>query len=190
VNVSGREVREPRYLEHVREALQSSGLPPHRLVLEVTENVLIGNDTATIRCLRALKDLGVLIAIDDFGTGYSSLSYLQQFPVDIIKIDKSFIDHLGASGGESPLSRAVVTLGNALSIRTVAEGIETSEQLARLRELGCPYGQGYLFARPLPASGVAPLLNRFLGPSQTVQETPLLLSGALPAPVSGPPTCL
>ena len=186
VNVSGREVREPRYLEHVREALAFSGLPAHRLVLEVTENVLIGNDSATIQSLRALKELGVLLAIDDFGTGYSSLSYLQQFPVDIIKIDKSFIDRLGAPGGESPLSRAVVTLGNALSIRTVAEGIETSDQLTRLRELGCPYGQGYLFAKPLPANGVTPWLNRLLGPSEDVPEIPLL-SSALESPVSSPP---
>ena len=159
VNVSGRELREEGYVEIVRRALAVSGLPPHRLILEVTENILVANDRTTIDALHALKRLGVLIAIDDFGTGYSSLSYLHQFPVDIIKIDKSFIDHLGVSGEESPLSQAVVTLGAALQLRTIAEGVETDGQFRRLRELGCPYAQGFLFAQPLSSSGVSPYLS-------------------------------
>ncbi|HEX9564521.1 MAG TPA: EAL domain-containing protein [Gemmatimonadaceae bacterium] len=160
VNVSGRELREPAFVEHVRLALGSSGLAPHRLVLELTENILVGNDQSTIDRLRALKELGVLLAIDDFGTGYSSLSYLQQFPVDIIKIDKSFVDDLGILGDESPLSRAVVSLGSALSLRTIAEGVETEGQFTRLRELGCPYAQGYLFARPLAGADVPSFLRK------------------------------
>ena len=167
VNVSGRELREPAYVEHVREALQRSGLPPHRLILEVTESILVGNDTTTIERLQALKGLGVMLAIDDFGTGYSSLSYLQRFPVDIIKIDKSFIDHLGIQGSESPLSLAVVSLGSALSLRTIAEGVETEGQFDRLRDLGCPYGQGYLFAKPLPAADVSTFLTQRDAPSAT-----------------------
>jgi diguanylate cyclase (GGDEF)-like protein len=163
VNVSGREIREPAYVEHVRSALRESGLAPHRLILEVTENVLVGNDSTTIDRLCDLKALGVLLAIDDFGTGYSSLSYLQQFPVDIIKIDKSFIDQLGVVGSESPLSRAVVSLGGALSIRTVAEGIETEVQYGRLRELGCGFGQGYLFAKPLPPVSVPAFIREHSG---------------------------
>lgn len=159
VNISGRELRERTIVDDVRGALTASGLAPNRLILEVTESTLVGNDSATIERLHALKDLGVLLAIDDFGTGYSSLSYLQQFPVDIIKIDKSFVDHLGSPGAESPLSLAVVSLGGALSVRTVAEGIETESQYKRLRELGCPYGQGYLIARPLPAGGVGEFIR-------------------------------
>ncbi len=166
VNVSGRELREASYVDHVRQALEASGLPPDRLILEVTENILVGNDKATIERLRALKTLGVLLAIDDFGTGYSSLAYLQQFPFDIIKIDKSFIDKLGIQGEESPLSGAVVSLGSALRLRTIAEGVETVEQYDRLRELGCLYGQGFLFARPLPAGWVMPVLQRGLGEEQ------------------------
>jgi diguanylate cyclase (GGDEF)-like protein len=178
VNVSGREIREPAYVDNVRSALRESGLAPHRLILEVTENVLVGNDSTTIDRLRALKALGVLLAIDDFGTGYSSLSYLQQFPVDIIKIDKSFIDHLGVVGSESPLSRAVVSLGGALSIRTVAEGIETEVQYERLRELGCGFGQGYLFAKPLPPVSVPTFIREHAGSApegSTLEagETPL-----------------
>ena len=159
VNVSGRELREPDFADHVRRALKSSGLPPERLVLELTENILVANDQAMIDMLKSLKALGVQLAIDDFGTGYSALSYLQQFPVDIIKIDKSFIDSLGHDGEESPLSRAVLSLGTALSMRTIAEGVETRGQFGRLRELGCHYGQGYLFAKPMPAQGVPSFLK-------------------------------
>lgn len=170
VNISGRELREASIVGHVRDALANSGLPAHRLILEVTESTLVGNDTPTIERLRALKALGVLVAIDDFGTGYSSLSYLQQFPVDIIKIDKSFIDHLGISGEESPLSRAVVSLGGALSLRTVAEGVETEGQHERLRELGCPYGQGYLFSRPLAAASVDDFLGTAVRSTRSLRE--------------------
>jgi diguanylate cyclase (GGDEF)-like protein len=159
VNMSGYELREPSYVDAVRRALAVSGLPPHRLILEVTENSLVGNDSATIDRLHALRNLGVKLAIDDFGTGYSSLSYLQQFPIDILKIDKSFVDRLGLQDTESPLACAVVTLGSTLSLRTIAEGVETEGQFDRLRDLGCLYGQGYLFARPLSNAEVSQLLQ-------------------------------
>jgi diguanylate cyclase (GGDEF)-like protein len=158
VNISGRQIRESQFSEDVQQALTASGLAAEQLILEITESVLVRNDEATIRRLWDLKRLGVKLAIDDFGTGYSSLAYLQEFPVDILKIDKSFTDHLGVGGHESPLSRAVVSLGNTLSIRTVAEGVETQAQWTRLRELGCGYGQGYLFTRPMPAGQVATYL--------------------------------
>jgi diguanylate cyclase (GGDEF)-like protein/PAS domain S-box-containing protein len=163
VNVSARELREPDFVDGLRRTLVETGLSPQRLVLEMTENVLVANDTITLQRLRDLKKVGVQLAIDDFGTGYSSLSYLHQFPVDIIKIDKSFIDHLGEAGMESPLSRAVVSLGSVLSIRTVAEGVETEDQFRRLKELGCPLGQGYLFARPMPGEAIAALLAERAG---------------------------
>ena len=166
VNVSARELRENGFVDGIRLLLEETGLAPQRLVLEMTENVLVANDSTTLQRLHALKEIGVLLAIDDFGTGYSSLSYLQQFPVDIIKIDKSFIDGLGGQQPESPLSRAVVSLGRVLSIRTVAEGVETEDQFRRLRELGCPLGQGFWFARPMTCDSVTTLLsNRLTSPA-------------------------
>jgi len=158
VNISGREIREPGFVAGVREALHATGLIPSRLTLEMTENVFVGHESATIDHMIALRKLGVRIAIDDFGTGYSSLSYLQQFPVDILKIDKSFVDRITMGDEESTLSRAVLALGSALGIRTVAEGIETDAQYECLRELGCELGQGYFIARPLEAERAAKFL--------------------------------
>jgi diguanylate cyclase (GGDEF)-like protein/PAS domain S-box-containing protein len=149
VNLSGRQIQSPTLVADVREALEGSGLPPEQLVLEITESVLVHNDQETLDRLWELKRLGIQLAIDDFGTGYSSLAYLQRFPVDILKIDKSFTDRLGAGPDESPLSRAVVALGSTLSVRTIAEGVETRAQWERLRDLGCELGQGFLFARPM-----------------------------------------
>jgi diguanylate cyclase (GGDEF)-like protein/PAS domain S-box-containing protein len=170
VNISGRQIREPAFVDDVKDALTASGLTPERLILEITESVLVGNDDATVKRLWDVKRLGVKLAIDDFGTGYSSLAYLQEFPVDILKIDKSFTDHLGAGVQESLLSRAVVSLGSTLSIRTVAEGIETQEQWTRLRELGCGYGQGFLFTRPMAAGQVAGYLDEAMNAQQLVSS--------------------
>jgi EAL domain-containing protein (putative c-di-GMP-specific phosphodiesterase class I) len=158
VNVSGRQLAHDCIITDVRSALQQSGLSPCNLVLEVTESVFVRNTPATIARLWALKDLGILLAIDDFGTGYSSLAYLQRFPVDILKIDKSFTARLGNGTEESPLSRAVIALGSTLKLQTVVEGIETPEQWASLRALGCSHGQGFFIARPLPADEMATAL--------------------------------
>lgn len=148
VNISARQIAHPEIVTHVAAALQSSGLPAVSLILEMTESMLVHNEADVLERLWGLKRLGCRLAIDDFGTGYSSLAYLQQFPVDILKIDKSFTDRLGMGVDESPIARAVVALGNTISLQTVAEGIETTEQWDRLRELGCERGQGFLFARP------------------------------------------
>ncbi len=152
VNVSGRQLEEPGYVDDVAAALAESGLAPARLVLEITETVMMRDPAQTLERLRALKALGVRLAVDDFGTGYSSLGYLREFPVDVLKVDKSFVDGLAGDGDQGALAAAVVALGASLSLTTVAEGIEERAQLARLRALGCPRGQGYLFARPLAAS--------------------------------------
>jgi diguanylate cyclase (GGDEF)-like protein/PAS domain S-box-containing protein len=149
VNVSGRQLHEPCFVTDVRDALSASGLAPARLVLEVTESVMMRDRDVVLARLRALKALGVRLAIDDFGTGYSSLSVLREYPLDILKIDKSFVDGVGHGGDETLIAHAIVTLGTALSLTTVAEGIEDAAQLARLRTLGCQRGQGYLFDRPL-----------------------------------------
>ena len=178
VNVSGREIGEQDYVEHVRTALAESGLPAGRLALEVTENVLVGDDPFILAQVHDLKRLGVRLAIDDFGTGYSSLSYLQQFPIDLIKIDKSFVDRLGQADDEAPLSRAIVSLGQALGIRTIAEGIENVRQFARLRELSCDYGQGYFFSRPLRAADVPRFLDAHRARTVGQSREPELLAAS------------
>ena len=154
VNVSTRQLESPDFVGDVRAALARSGLPPERLVLEITESALMINAELSIQRLRELKAIGTRIAIDDFGTGYSSLSYLQRLPVDIIKIDKSFIDELTVSDSSDALIRSLVDLGRNLDLDTVAEGIETSNQADTLQANGCLHGQGYLFARPMPAHQV------------------------------------
>jgi diguanylate cyclase (GGDEF)-like protein/PAS domain S-box-containing protein len=159
VNLSGRQLDHAGLVADVETALVASGVPAGGLILEITESVFVHDDRVILDRLRALKALGVQLAIDDFGTGYSSLSYLQRFPVDILKIDKSFTERLGAGSEESPLSRAVVALGNTMSIRTIAEGIETPAQWDRLRDLGCELGQGFLISRPVGKAQLVALLS-------------------------------
>jgi EAL domain-containing protein (putative c-di-GMP-specific phosphodiesterase class I) len=158
VNVSARQL-EPGFGRHVHDALAASGLPGSALTLEMTESVLMARTDEVVALLRRMRTLGVRVAVDDFGTGYSSLSYLSRFPVDILKIDKSFVHHLGDGGGQGELVRTIVRLGESLRLDTVAEGIETQEQRAALQAMGCTFGQGYLFARPLPADEVDHLLD-------------------------------
>ncbi len=149
VNVSAHQLRDPGFPQDVRRALDASGLPGAALILEITESVLLEDDDQTLDSLRALKDLGVAVALDDFGTGYSALGYLRRFPVDILKIDRSFV-----SGGDAEhddgdqLVRTIVELGRAYQLEVVAEGIEDEGQRQRLVELGCSHGQGYHFGRP------------------------------------------
>jgi EAL domain-containing protein (putative c-di-GMP-specific phosphodiesterase class I) len=153
VNVSAVQLLRPELAEDVAAALAASGLRPECLVIEMTESMLVDDSSATLERLRALKRLGVRLAIDDFGTGFSSLGYLERFPVDVLKIDKTFVDKLGIGvqgRDDSALARAILGLGGALNMNVVAEGIETEAQWSRLLELGCALGQGYYFARPLP----------------------------------------
>jgi diguanylate cyclase (GGDEF)-like protein len=157
VNVSGRQLMSESFRTTAQAILDQYGLTPTRLTLELTESILLGGDTITR--LRELKQLGVKLAIDDFGTGFSSLSYLQRLPVDAIKIDKSFVDHIDVTGQAGDLARSVIALGDALHLDVVAEGIEHGFQADRLREIGCRLGQGYLFARPLPHAEIEQLLR-------------------------------
>jgi diguanylate cyclase (GGDEF)-like protein/PAS domain S-box-containing protein len=151
VNLSARQLGEPSVEADVRDALAASGLPPTNLVLEVTESALIEDlDDAMLR-LGALKALGVRIAVDDFGTGYSSLAYLGNLPVDIVKIDKSFVDHVHEGQEGRALVQSVIDLSRALGLDTTAEGVESVEQQRELADLGCDTLQGFLFARPMPA---------------------------------------
>jgi EAL domain-containing protein (putative c-di-GMP-specific phosphodiesterase class I) len=155
VNISGRYLQDVALVEDVREVLAETGFDPRCLVLEITESMLMHDAEATIRRLHELKGLGIALALDDFGTGYSSLSYLQRFPIDILKIDRSFVEALGSRTDDPVLARAIVALGDTLELRTVAEGIERAEQRAELLALGCELGQGYLFGRPQPPDVLA-----------------------------------
>jgi diguanylate cyclase (GGDEF)-like protein len=161
VNLSALQLHQADLASTVAHALEEARLDPRCLILEITETVLLQDtDTdAVTQRLQALKALGVYLAIDDFGTGYSSLAYLRRFPVDILKIDKSFVDEVGHGSAASALARAIVNLGHTLQLVTVAEGIETAEQLVEVQDSGCRFGQGYYFARPLSAEDVQPYLS-------------------------------
>ena len=158
VNLSGRQLADEAIVDDVRAALADGGLAPGRLVLEITESAVLEDLTAATRTLRDLRALGVRIAMDDFGTGYSSLSYLRRLPIDILKIDKSFLDDRAGRGPE--LFAGVAALGATLGLLTVAEGVEGLEQLDQVRTAGCDYGQGYHFARPLTPDDAGALLTR------------------------------
>jgi diguanylate cyclase (GGDEF)-like protein/PAS domain S-box-containing protein len=155
VNVSPRQLQQVDFVSQVQCALDDHGLPPESLVVEITESAIMEAGTATI--LRELKDLGVRLAMDDFGTGYSSLAHLRRFPLDVIKVDRSFVAGLGDGQGSS-IAGAIVSLARALGLRTVAEGIEDDDQCRAVRALGCDLGQGFLFARPMPADDLSQLL--------------------------------
>jgi diguanylate cyclase (GGDEF)-like protein/PAS domain S-box-containing protein len=159
VNLSARELTHPDVVSTVLNAVRRSALDPSRITIEVTESTAMADRDSGFRALRELSDAGVRIAIDDFGTGYSSLDHLREMPADILKIDRSFVAGMSANSPDSALVAAAIAMGRALEMEVVAEGIETSEQVADLRELGCPLGQGYLFARPLPPEEINGLLS-------------------------------
>jgi EAL domain-containing protein (putative c-di-GMP-specific phosphodiesterase class I) len=161
VNVSAKQLERDDIVTDVREAISRSGLAPNALTLEITETALMRNAEQTARRLRAIKDLGVRIAIDDFGTGYSSFAHLKQFPIDALKIDRSFISQLSENPEGETLLRTLVQLGKALSMETLAEGIELHDQLSLLQEECCDSGQGYLFARPLSVSDTEAFLQNW-----------------------------
>jgi diguanylate cyclase len=158
VNVSARQLAEPGLADTVKEALAASGLPPERLVLEVTESVVLEDGDRSVAALRALRDIGVGVSLDDFGTGYCSLSYLRRLPIDSLKIDRSFVRGLGHEADDDSIVTSVIDLARSLGVSVVAEGVETEEQLAGLRARGCDTMQGFLFARPGPADAVAELM--------------------------------
>jgi diguanylate cyclase (GGDEF)-like protein/PAS domain S-box-containing protein len=159
VNVSGRQLNHDSLVPDVRRILADSGLDPQYLILEVTESVVMSDIDMVIKRLKELKELGISIAIDDFGTGYSSLAYLRQLPVDILKIDKAFID-AAASGdpGGDAIMRAIVHLSEGLHLKTIAEGVEDADQALHIKELGCQSAQGFLFSRPMPPDEIGVFL--------------------------------
>ena len=158
VNLSPRQLHDPELVQCTAEALANAGLAPETLIIEITENLLL-KDTELARArLAELRALGVKVAVDDFGTGYSSLAYLDQYPVDILKIDRSFVDPLGGNARSAALVRSIIDMASALDIDAIAEGVEDAGQLATLQSLGCRLAQGFFFARPRPAVDIAGLL--------------------------------
>jgi len=159
VNLSSRQFREPGLAELVRATLDETGLPPFCLELELTESLVMDDVELAIATMHELKAMGVQLAIDDFGTGYSSLAYLQRFPIDVLKIDRSFVRDIETDAGSAAMVSAIVSLSHDLGMRVIAEGVETAPQRDFLRERGCDEIQGYLFSRPLPAAGFERLLH-------------------------------
>jgi EAL domain-containing protein (putative c-di-GMP-specific phosphodiesterase class I) len=159
VNVSARQFREPGFVDGVRQALAGSGLPVSSLMLELTESVLLPRDDRFHSDLEKLKAAGIRLAIDDFGTGYSSLSYLRGLPVDVIKIDKSFVTGIGASEQQEALLEGIIRIAKTLQLATIAEGIENQTQRNELVKMGCQFGQGYLLAMPMAPAEAAALAS-------------------------------
>ena len=170
VNVSAKEVQQAGFVDAVRDILNESGLAPRRLILELTETALLKANAATVDILTELRELGVRMVIDDFGTGYFSLSHLRQFPVDALKIAAEFVQDSDVGSRSSALAGAIVAMSRSLGIMTVAEGIETTAQAARMRALGCHYGQGFHFSRPIPVAGIIKSLG--LDPVRVVAVDP------------------
>jgi EAL domain-containing protein (putative c-di-GMP-specific phosphodiesterase class I) len=159
--VSARQFRTPGFVDEVRDALADTGAPPQALLLEITESLVLRDADKVWADLQVLRELGVRIAIDDFGTGYSSLSYLRSFPFDKIKIDRCFVADLAdASEDSRAILRAVAGLGLSLGITTTAEGVETKEQVDRVRQEGCTEMQGYYFSPPRPIEDIRKLLRK------------------------------
>jgi EAL domain-containing protein (putative c-di-GMP-specific phosphodiesterase class I) len=160
VNLSVRQFQDPGLLSDIEHILLETGLDPRLLKLEITESIAINDADATLLTLHALKAAGIRLAIDDFGTGYSWLGYLTRFPVDALKIDRSFVQHICEDTHDAAIVQSVVALARTLNLTVVGEGIESREQAAQLRLLGCDDGQGFLYARPEPAETITALLNQ------------------------------
>jgi EAL domain-containing protein (putative c-di-GMP-specific phosphodiesterase class I) len=159
VNLSARQIQHPDFIRDVETVLREVGFHPNDLMLEITESVMMDDLDRSIQRLGQLRAIGVRLAVDDFGTGYSSLNYIRRLPIDVLKVDKSFVDGISDGGEESALTAAIIDLAGILHLRPVAEGIERAEQLEQLRALDCELGQGYYFTAPLPVDEVEHLLE-------------------------------
>jgi EAL domain-containing protein (putative c-di-GMP-specific phosphodiesterase class I) len=164
VNLSARQLTHPTFLADLERVLTQYRLAPGTLMLEITESVMMGDTEAVIDRLAEIRRLGVRLAIDDFGTGFSSLSHVQRFPIDRLKIDRSFVAGLGKVRNDTAIVRTITALAKSLELSVTAEGVETKEQVRQLQALGCEHGQGYLFARPEPADAVSARLGLAIPP--------------------------
>jgi EAL domain-containing protein (putative c-di-GMP-specific phosphodiesterase class I) len=155
INVSSRQFRQPDFVGQIQHAIETTGIEPGKLGIELTESVMIADSSDTIAKMKALKALGVTIAVDDFGTGYSSLVYLKQLPIDILKIDQGFIRDILNDSNDAIIVETIISMASHLKIKVIAEGVETIEQLNFLKEKGCTIFQGYFYDRPLTAANFA-----------------------------------
>jgi EAL domain-containing protein (putative c-di-GMP-specific phosphodiesterase class I) len=190
VNLSARQLAQRDLPDVVDDILRGTGLDPATLSLEITESALVEESEGPILILTALKKMGLRLLIDDFGTGYSSLAYLKRFPLDWLKVDRSFVEGLGVQQESTAIVNAVVAMAGALSIGVIAEGVENSLQLAQLQRLECAHAQGFYFSKPLPADEVGRLLSRPLPWLDRIGATRSTLEGALgsmPPGISPPP---
>jgi EAL domain-containing protein (putative c-di-GMP-specific phosphodiesterase class I) len=160
VNLSSKQLAQADLVNQIREILQETQVEARYLKLEITESAVMDNAETAVQLLRRLKGLGVQLSIDDFGTGYSSLGYLHRFPVDTLKIDRSFIGRIGEAAENIEIVRTIISLAENIGMDVVAEGVETLSQLSQLRRLNCQYGQGYLFSRPVEASATDGWISR------------------------------
>lgn len=168
VNISGKQFSQPSLILQIQRILHKTGINPQGLKIEITESVVMENAESASKVLFQLRELGMQLSVDDFGTGYSSLSYLHRFPINTLKVDKSFVTNMGVNGENCEIVRAIVTLAHSLGLDVVAEGIETKQQLTLLKNLGCEYGQGYLFSKPVDVATATTLLgNDFYSLSKT-----------------------
>jgi len=169
VNLSAKQLLQPHLVEEMDKLLRETALPSEALKLEITESAVMADPAAAAEMLQQIKSLGIRLAIDDFGTGYSSLSYLHRFPLDTLKIDRSFISGNGAGEGGIEIARTIMPMAKNLRLDVVAEGVETIEQVTLLKKLQCKYAQGYYFSKPLAPEEIAPLLE---DPSWEMQKQP------------------
>lgn len=159
VNLSARQLREPSFVSIVDDVLRELGVAPQFLEIEITESMLMSDSSAIIVALDQLHEMGIPIAMDDFGTGYSSLSYLKRFPIDTIKIDRSFVAEITSDPDYAEIIKTIISMGKTLNRKIIAEGVETEEQLSKLREYHCDEIQGYFISRPMPAAGLMSTLK-------------------------------
>ena len=159
VNLSGKQIVQPDLIATVKSILEETQLNPKKLKIEMTENVIMDNSELTVATFKKLQALGVQVQIDDFGVGYSSLNYLSQFPIDALKIDQTFVRNMNNNSSQAEIVQAIVTLTHRLGVGVIAEGMETMNQMTRLKELGCEYGQGYLVSVPLAHQAAEEILH-------------------------------
>lgn len=158
VNLSVANITDPNIINEIKSVIDDTGIRPSSLKIEITESAVMGDGENAIELLERIKSTGISLSIDDFGTGYSNLSYLHKFPIDYLKIDRSFVSAMDNGGENEEIVKTIIALAKALRLAVIAEGIETKEQFQKLREFGCEFGQGYYFSRPLPVSAIEPLL--------------------------------
>ena len=150
VNVSVRHLMKNDFMDELRNILKESGVPANKLEIEITESIMIDSVDKALQCISEIKDMGIQIAIDDFGTGYSSLSYLNNFPANLLKVDKSFIDKMNTSNSSKQYVSAIISIGHIMGFDVISEGVEEPEQIETLKEIGCDFIQGFIWGRPLP----------------------------------------